>query len=39
MHSSNTFIALLVAGLVPLALSQTIDPSSVDQATKGRMEV
>lgn len=33
---SNTFVTLLVAGLVPIAISQTIDPSSVDQATRGK---
>jgi hypothetical protein len=34
MHQ-NTFVALFIAGLVPLAASQTIDPSTVDQSTKG----
>ncbi|KAL2041507.1 hypothetical protein N7G274_005889 [Stereocaulon virgatum] len=33
MHQ-NTFVALFVAGLVPLAAPQTIDPSTVDQSTK-----
>lgn len=35
MHS-NTFVALLVAGIVPVAISQAIDPSTVDQATRGK---
>jgi hypothetical protein len=35
MHPT-TFVTLLVAGLVPFAVTQTIDPSTVDETIKGK---
>lgn len=35
MHLSNTFVPLFIAGLVSLVSTQSIDPSTVDEATKG----
>lgn len=37
MHLSNTLVAFFVAGLVPLTFAQSIDPNSVDEATKGEI--
>ena len=35
MHLS-TFVAVLLAGLVPFVVPQTVDPNSVDDSTKGK---